>query len=138
MTLVADKPEPAISQRIMGKIVHEILAPHFRLSWLDKGLHDAPEGASAQAFMRTRDFKHLGGAIAWGRRRIFHGEVFGDASELVRVDRKRVNGVFEEYVDDDAQDITLAGFLPWNRKRDWGGGRDQVVLSSPERRCTFS
>lgn len=136
MTIVFDPAEPAIGTETYGDRVIERLTPAIRLTWLDQGLHEAQSGASVQPFMRSRDFKHLGGAIAWARRRIFHGHVFGDVIEVVKVDRHRVNGVYDEDLHE-AQDITLAGFLPWTEKTGWDGSFG-VVLSSPNKRCVFS
>ncbi|USN16204.1 hypothetical protein PAPPERLAPAPP_04630 [Brevundimonas phage vB_BpoS-Papperlapapp] len=135
MTFVADPLEPAINSVTNGQILCETLPPCFRLTWLDQSFHDAPKGAEAAPYHRARDFKHLGGAIAWARRRIFHGEAFGDVIELVRVDRRRLNGVYveEPY---EARDITLAGFLPWDRKN-WSGSPTEVVLSHPHKRCIW-
>ncbi|UTC28972.1 hypothetical protein MARCHEWKA_04600 [Brevundimonas phage vB_BpoS-Marchewka] len=136
MTFVADPLEPAISTTHAGGTLRETLPTVFRLTWLDHAYHDAPEGAEIASYHRARDFKHLGGAIAWARRRIFHGEAFGDVIELVRVDRRRINGVYAEEPYE-ARDITLAGFLPWEQTRNWSGSHTEVVLSHPHKRCIW-
>ena len=135
MTLVHDPSEPATATHTYGERVVETLAPRFRLTWLDQDLHDAPTGTTIKPYARTRDFKHLGGAIAWARRRIFHGHVFGDAIELAVVHRQRNNGAYQEDLND-VQDITLAGFWPWTQERSYSSPY-HVVLSKPHKRCVF-
>lgn len=133
MAFVADKQEPAVSVIKAGDRTIETLIDVYRLVWIDKALHDAPAGATLQPYHRQRDFKHLGGAIAWGRRRIFHGEVFGDTIELSVVDRCRVNGVYQE--DEGAhQEITLGGFQPWEDHHHHSY-RSLTLAAHPMKRC---
>ncbi|AFO71673.1 hypothetical protein phiCbK_158 [Caulobacter phage phiCbK] len=55
-----------------------------KLDWVDASYAD---GVSIRDAERHREFPHLGAAIAWARRRIFHGEVFGDVIDLTLVER---------------------------------------------------
>jgi hypothetical protein len=108
------------------------LTPEFDLRWTDVGLHDAADGAVSD-YERVRRFKHLGGAIAWARRQIFHGRVFGSSIEMTVVRRRRVKGELIE-TEDQTIDITLAGFCAWTRNSyaaTW-------QLERPTRKCRIT
>lgn len=134
MTIVVDPLEPAVSTSTFQDEALERLEPRFRLSWLDPALYTAPQGVGTQAYQRQRDFKHLGGAITWARRRIFHGAAFGDTMELSRVERSRVNGLYQEDIDE-VQDVTLAGFYPWERLEQWNSSHRGILRGQLNKRC---
>lgn len=132
--MAADILEPALDTAVHAGVVRESLSPRYRLAWLDASLHEATVATSLEPYLRVRDFKHLGGAIAWARRRIFHGEAFGDVIEMSKVVRRRFDGVYEEDVYE-TRDITLAGFRAWERQKSWGSSHSAWVMSNPTKRC---
>ncbi|AFU86643.1 hypothetical protein D869_gp271 [Caulobacter phage CcrRogue] len=67
-------------------LVKTLPAREIKLSWVDPSFHD---GASLQEAEKTRAFEHLGSAITWARRQIFHGKVFGDVVDLELIERRR-------------------------------------------------
>jgi hypothetical protein len=73
--------EPHINVMVQTLPVREI-----KLTWVDSSYHD---GARLQEAEKTRAFEHLGSAITWARRQIFHGKVFGDVVDLELTERRR-------------------------------------------------
>lgn len=127
--------EAVLTPPVVEKGKAEKLEPIYRLTWIDADYHDAPSGAHVTAHERTRDFLYLGAAIAWARRRIFHGHVFGDAIELVEVTRwKRGDQITESIAE--PIDITLPGFVRWAEQTAYemrGGYR----TGKAERKCRW-
>lgn len=113
----------------------EAVEPVLRLVWVDHTFHDAPAGATIDNYERTREFLHLGGAIAWARRRIFRGEVYADVVELQKVHRVKMDGVLQDDIEE-AKDITLAGFQSWEDPTGWGRSTG-VRLSKVHKRCVW-
>lgn len=105
---------------MMAPFKPEKLDPIYRLTWIEATLHDAPSGALATEYERVRDFKHLGGAISWARRRIFHGHTFGDVIEMHEVHRTRYRDGSVNEETGDPVDITLPGFVRWVRPSSFG------------------
>jgi len=103
----------------------EPLRHGFVLRWIDPAYHD--QSGPVADFERSREFRYPGAAIAWARRQIFHGRVYGGSIELedVYIDRegeRLSNGLFE---------ITLAGFCRWEGKL----SKDTYRLGAPSRKC---
>lgn len=103
----------------------------YRLTYLDPAFDRA--GASHQAASRTKEFEHLGAAIAWARRSLFRREVSGDHIELQ---------VLIDGVESEAFDIRLSGIARWqdNDYRQKGPmlpiGKDYELYIAPEaKRC---
>jgi hypothetical protein len=81
----------------------------FDLGWVDPSYAEADEHAVLADFERTRRFKHAGSAIAWARRQLFHGRVYGEQIEMHVRRLYTANGKPAEE-DMSLVDITLAGF----------------------------
>ena len=112
------------------------LDPVYRLTWTDPGYYDAPSGAPVSEYERTRDFKHLGGAIAWARRRIFHGHVFGAGMEMTEVSRTQLrDGTITESLADPIE-ITLPGFVRWQTPQSYAE-RTGYITGRAERKCKW-
>lgn len=106
------------------------LPSEYDLRWMDVGLHEASDPSSD--YERTRRFKHLGGAIAWARRQLFHGRVFGDSIEMTLIKRSLFDGKPHES-EKAVVEITLAGFRAWGRR----GYSNDLALDGPRRKCRF-
>lgn len=106
----------------------------YDLCWIDPGFHEAA-GRPVAEFEKVRRFKYVGGAIAWARRQLFHGRVFGDAIEM-RVYRLYTHDGEPREEEHSVTDITLAGFCRWDRRENSGFTHPrQLVLGKPERKC---
>lgn len=116
-------------------VVPVTLEPIYRLTWIDAALHDAPPGALASTHERSRDFLYLGAAIAWARRRIFHGHVFGDVIEMIEVNRTRRGDKINEMLGQPV-DITLPGFVRWVNNNAYDQ-RDGYRIGAAERKCRW-
>lgn len=121
-------------RRIEGSTAVD-LGRAFDLTWVDPAYSEAGEKPIAE-FERNRRFKHCGGAIAWARRKLFHGEVFGESIEMRTVNLTSFEGTLREE-EIDVVDITLAGFRRWRNDQDqWRTGRQSSMsLGKPERKC---
>lgn len=105
----------------------------FVLRWIDPTYHE--HGGAVVEFERDRKFAHAGAAIAWARRQIFHGKVFGDAIEMETYYRTEFNGKIEDHPHE-VVDITLPGFCKWGADREgWHGPPGATTLGKPERKC---
>lgn len=114
-----------------GFAVAEVLPHEYDLCWLDPAYQG--QGPVAE-FERVRRFKHLGGAIAWARRKLYHGEALGESIELRTIIRsRRSNGMITE-AQGDVSDITLAGFCQWKAGLGYRGA-NYLILTRPERKC---
>ena len=106
----------------------------FDLYWVDPALHTTNEPVTRMAdFERHRRFPHVGAAIAWARRQIYHGKVFGEHVEMHTVFRTQRDGEVSEYVDT-IIDITLPGFRTWKTVTNRSIPTD-LSLGKPERKC---
>jgi len=107
----------------------------FDLTWIDPALHSVEYADNLADYERKRRFAHCGAAIAWARRQIFHGKVFGEHIEMATVDRYEEDGEIRESVGA-AVDITLPGFRKW----DWVSNykREGISLGKPERKCRIA
>lgn len=107
----------------------------FDLCWIEPGFHEAV-GRPVAEFEKVRRFKYAGAAIAWARRQIFHGRVFGEAIEM-RVSRLYTHNGEPREEEINITDITLAGFCRWNaREGGYISDRRYVeTLGKPERKC---
>jgi hypothetical protein len=106
----------------------------FMLRWIDPAYHD--RGGPVGEFTRERKFLHAGGAIAWARRQIFHGKVFGDAVEMETYYRTEYEGKVEEHPHE-VIDITLPGFCKWDARDAWGESSSSrtATLGKPTQKC---
>lgn len=113
------------------KAVH--LGRGYDLVWIDLG-YDAAGDRPISEFERCRRFKHCGGAIAWARRKIFHGDLFGDSIEMRTL---AFTGYGERVVEEEVEvvDITLAGFCRWKSERSFINASQSISLGRPERKC---
>jgi hypothetical protein len=106
----------------------------FEIAWTDAALHDASvEGRIVADFERSRRFTHKGAAIAWSRRQLFHGAVFGDAVEMRVVTLYEWKGERRESIDDDPIEITLPGFRRTHAQRQFHGPW-KLTVEKPEKR----
>lgn len=113
-------------------VVIEDVGVQFDLMWIDPAYHEAQDRPMAE-FERVRRFKYAGAAIAWARRRIFHGLVFGDSVEMRTIKLYLHDG--EPHEEEQAiTDITLAGFRRWNDPRARYSS-SAATLGPPERKC---
>jgi len=87
----------------------------FHLVWFDPALHEAD--GSAEEYERSRRFNHCGAAIAWARRQLFHGKVFGESIEMRIMDIQEYEGK-EHRISVGTYDITLSGFVRWEEGYD--------------------
>lgn len=108
----------------------------FDLRWVDVEYGEAPEATPVASFERCRRFKHCGGAIAWARRKIFHGDLFGESVEMRTMHVSQVGTELREQ-EVGVRDITLAGFRRWdNYDKDHRSNREMgLTLGKPERKC---
>jgi hypothetical protein len=103
----------------------------YLLSWIDPALYD--QVGPVSQFERTREFRHPGAAIAWARRQLFHGRVYGDSIELEhRTKRTDARGV-EHTSTTKTYDLTLAGFCKWEHPS--YSGTSPVRLGAPVKKC---
>lgn len=116
-----------------GKIVYDLM-------WIDPALHDV-SGDAVAAFERIRRFPHCGAAIAWARRQLFHGKVFGSHVEMRKVHVDTVNDKVFEHVEE-VVDITLLGFQRWEAVSSTrptyqtnSTHTSGTILNVPERKC---
>lgn len=109
----------------------------YDLHWIDPSLYDAESPTKAVEFERSRRFKHCGAAIAWARRQIFHGKVFGEHVEMRAIHRIAIGDKVDEH-EDEVVDITLPGFCRWGEDAtiSWGVSKVKgLTLGRPERKC---
>lgn len=110
----------------------------YDLHWIDPALHEPTGEVRAVAeFERSRRFPHCGAAIAWARRQIFHGKVYGEHIEMRTVHRISVDGAVQEH-EDEVLDITLPGFRRWGSVgNNWHASSREtgISLGKPERKC---
>jgi hypothetical protein len=87
---------------------------YYVLRWIDADLHDGlKDGKRVADYERERTFPHCGAAIAWARRQVFHGKVFGDAIEFnVMAESAKDYGGFSTSVEI-VYDLSLSGFSKW-------------------------
>lgn len=105
----------------------------FDLSWVDLSIREAPvEAVKVADFEKVRRFPHCGAAIAWARRQLYHGKVFGDAIEMRTIRRVSYDGVVKEH-EEEVQDVTMPGFRTWKSAQNYGGTRS-LQLSQPVRK----
>lgn len=107
----------------------ERVEPRFDLRWIDPAYHEAGD-QPVGAYERVRRFKHIGAAIAWSRRQIFHGRVFGDHIEMTTISRLLIGGEIRES-ESHVTDITLGGFSVWQGR----GGEYGLRLDRLMRKC---
>lgn len=107
-----------------------IITRRFEVAWTDPALLDAPNVPRLADFERTRRFAHLGAAIAWSRRKLFHGEVAGDFVEMHAVtSHARADGsVSDRY--DEVVEISLEGFRKVDTSR-----RHTLKIGGQEKKC---
>jgi hypothetical protein len=132
MTVTARKLVFDIESR--GPIRPRVMEEHghaYDLVWIDAAYAEAGAEPVAE-FERKRRFKHAGAAIAWARRQIFHGKVFGEQIEMHAIRLYTVDDEPNE-VEVSVTDITLAGFQEW-KDRDYSAVR-AVSLGKPIRKC---
>ncbi len=110
----------------------ECLPEVFDLTWIDPSLHEAE--APVAKYEKTRRFAHCGAAIAWARRQIFHGKVFGEHIEMKTVSRYAIGSKVRES-EAAVVDITLPGFRRWSDASDYNRGARGIALGRPERKC---
>lgn len=132
VALVTGKKPP--ETRDLGKV--------YDLFWIDPSLHEhVGVVENLAAFERTRRFPHCGAAIAWARRQIFHGKVFGEHIEMRTVHRIAVGEQVKEH-EDGVVDITLPGFRRWEEKTasSWPSSStgSSLYLEKPERKCRIA
>lgn len=122
-----------IESEPFGKLAVAVdLGKVYDLHWTDPAYADA-SGPIAH-FERSRRFKHCGAAIAWARRKIFHGEVFGASIEMRTITLSSFEGKVREH-EDDVVDITLAGFCQWGEGSDYTNRQKHFSLGKPVRKC---
>lgn len=93
--------------------------PVYRLWWLDAALAAAEDVEQVADYERIREFPHRGAAIAWSRRQLYAGAVFGDVVEMFEFWRGD-----EDYVEGSARSaalISLDGFQRQNLKYQFNG-----------------
>lgn len=103
----------------------------FELAWTDATLHDPAVAVTRLADLeRTRRFAHRGAAITWGRRKLFHGQVFGGVVEMRRITSyEDARGEIAE-THDEPVEITLDGFRKTHTQRQFHGPW-KVTLEKP-------
>lgn len=108
----------------------------FELIWVDAALHDAKGALAVHQFERSRCFQHKGAAIAWGRRHLFQGRVFGDCVEM------RAVHPGAEYHGGEAPQVvvmTLGGFCKLRSGQDIGRhGTLKTILERPQKQCNLT
>lgn len=117
----------------------EPLPPVFDLKWFKPELAEASADVVVAEFEQDRRFAHIGAAIAWARRQLFHGKVFGEAIEMTTVHRTRIletDAVQES--EERTIDITLAGFSKWDSGYDYSSRSSGLVQYPPIRKCRAS
>lgn len=94
----------------------------YDLTWIDHTFYKADlTDRSIADYERKRRFLHPGAAIAWARRQLFHGRVYGHSiqieigSKYAATENRPEHDVVENVVD-----ITLAGFQHWRATQNWG------------------
>jgi hypothetical protein len=135
---LVDIESSPFTEGVMHVVVITDKSTAFDLVWTDAAFHDAAPDVTISEFERRRRFKHCGAAIAWARRQIFHGAVFGDAIEMQTISLWRADGrPQEEHVK--SVEITLQGFCDWSEgtARLSPSYRDHrsVRLAPPSRKC---
>ncbi|UTC29650.1 hypothetical protein BAJUN_00200 [Bajunvirus bajun] len=102
----------------------------YTLRFMDPEFDRTP-GAHYKDHLIERQFKHLGAAIVWARRRLFLGEVSGDFIELV-IDFNTPKGRIGQEV----FDIRLGTIIPWAHADHFGyNGRNDCYQEEGIKRC---
>uniref|UniRef100_A0AB74UGX9 Uncharacterized protein n=1 Tax=Caulobacter phage BL57 TaxID=3348355 RepID=A0AB74UGX9_9VIRU len=100
------------------------------LTWVDASAHDGGSIAKAE---RTKSFEHLGSAVAWARRKIFKGEVFGDVVDMLLIERHAERG---GALDERRREynIRMDGISMLHHQRGWSWSGGSMEEDQPVRR----
>lgn len=109
----------------------------YEVAWIDPALHHATAVVRIADFERTRRFAHMGAAIAWSRRKLFHGAVAGDFVEMHAVNSyTQADGSIRDDHFDVVVEISLKGFRRADNSRHYNG-HNALWIGKSEKRCVL-